>query len=89
MLSHANASWMGLADRGRIDVGLRADLNVIDVPRLALPPPRLVHDLPANGKRLLQSASGYRATIVHGEVVRDQGATTSARPGKLVRLGRA
>ncbi len=89
MLTHANASWMGFDDRGRIAEGLRADLNVIDLGGLSIPPPRLVHDLPANGKRLLQSASGYRATIVHGEVVREGGVTTAARPGRLVRLGRA
>ncbi|HTJ81282.1 MAG TPA: amidohydrolase family protein, partial [Polyangiaceae bacterium] len=86
MLSAANADWMGLADRGRVAPGLRADLNVIDLDKLTLPPPKLVHDLPANGKRLLQSAGGYRATLVAGEIVRRDGATTSARPGRLVRF---
>ena len=86
MLSSANADWIGLTDRGRIAPGLRADLNVIDLDKLTLPPPRLVHDLPANGRRLLQSAGGYRATLVAGETVRDDGVTTAARPGRLVRL---
>ncbi|MBL9024324.1 MAG: amidohydrolase family protein [Myxococcales bacterium] len=88
MLTGDAASWMGLADRGVLQIGRRADLNVIDLERLALPAPRLVHDLPAGGRRLLQDADGYRATIVRGEVVRDGGKTTAARPGRVVRAGR-
>src|SRR5262249_19089612 len=62
------ADLYGLADRGRIAVGLRADLNVIDPLALKLHAPRAVCDLPAGGTRLLQDASGYHATIVHGDV---------------------
>jgi N-acyl-D-aspartate/D-glutamate deacylase len=48
-----------------------------------------VRDLPHGGRRFLQAASGYRATVVRGEIVREEGRTTGARPGRLVRGGRA
>jgi N-acyl-D-aspartate/D-glutamate deacylase len=88
MLSGDNARYIGLADRGEIAVGRRADLNVIDMEKLRLTRPRMVHDLPAGGRRLLQDAIGYRATIVRGAVVVDNGAMTNERPGRLVRVGR-
>jgi N-acyl-D-aspartate/D-glutamate deacylase len=58
---------------------------VIDLAALELLPPRLVHDLPAGGKRFMQDAKGYRATLVSGEVVAVDGVLTGARPGRLVR----
>jgi N-acyl-D-aspartate/D-glutamate deacylase len=58
---------------------------VIDVDALRLEEPRVVHDLPAGGARILQGASGYRATVVAGEVTRRDDAATDARPGRLVR----
>ncbi len=85
MLTGANAAWTGFDDRGVIALGKRADLNVIDLGALELLPPHLVHDLPAGGKRFLQEARGYRATIARGEVVAEGGALTGARPGRLVR----
>jgi N-acyl-D-aspartate/D-glutamate deacylase len=60
-------------------------VNVIDHANLKLSLPRLVRDLPAGGKRFIQTADGYRATIVAGEVVVDDGRVTDARPGRLVR----
>jgi N-acyl-D-amino-acid deacylase len=66
-------------------VGRRADLNVIDLERLRLRPPRVVRDLPAGGKRFVQDAEGYDATVVAGVVVRRHDADTGARPGRLVR----
>ncbi len=83
----ATAEVVGLTDRGTIEVGKRADLNVIDFDRLALHPPRSVDDLPAGGRRVLQDATGYVATIVHGVVTRRDGVDTGARPGRLVRAG--
>jgi N-acyl-D-aspartate/D-glutamate deacylase len=86
-LTGANAAYLGLHDRGVLAVGRRADLNVIDVPRLRLRAPRLFHDLPAGGRRLIQDVDGYVATVVAGEVIRDASGLTGARPGRVVRLG--
>ena len=79
------ARTVGLMDRGVIAAGMKADINVIDVARLALPAPRMQFDLPAGGKRLLQKAEGYRATVLSGIVTYRDGEHTGALPGKLVR----
>jgi N-acyl-D-aspartate/D-glutamate deacylase len=89
MQAFDTARYVGFADRGAIAVGQRADVNVIDLERLGLTRPTLVHDLPAGGRRLMQHAVGYRATIVAGQVVVQDGRLTDARPGRLVRAGRA
>ena len=82
----ALADYLGLRDRGRIQIGQRADINVIDYDRLSLRPPKMVQDLPAGGQRLLQVANGFCATLVAGaEVVRND-VVTSERPGRLVRF---
>jgi len=88
MMSGRNAAYLGLADRGRIAPGLRADLNVIDPERLRLPAPRLVRDLPAGGRRFLQKAEGYVGTWVAGRPVQRDGEPSGERPGRLVRMGR-
>ncbi|MCV7244399.1 amidohydrolase family protein [Mycobacterium mantenii] len=75
----------GLGDRGRVAVGHKADLNVIDHAALRLHKPMISYDLPAGGRRLDQTADGYVATIVAGEVIAENGVPTDARPGKLVR----
>ena len=80
-----NADLYGLNDRGRLAVGLRADLNVIDFDNLRVSPPKAFHDLPAGGTRLIQPVSGYVATMVKGQVTRRNDADTGARPGSLVR----
>ncbi|WP_216892338.1 N-acyl-D-amino-acid deacylase family protein [Nocardia alni] len=79
------ADVMGLRDRGRIRRGLRADLNVIDLDQLAFGSPYAAYDLPKGGRRLLQKAAGYTATVVAGEVTYRDGEATGARPGRLVR----
>ncbi|MDB5830126.1 MAG: amidohydrolase [Variovorax sp.] len=79
------ARALGLLDRGVIAPGMKADLNIIDVEKLALSAPRMKFDLPAGGKRLLQKADGYRATIVSGVVTYRDGEATGALPGRLVR----
>lgn len=84
-LTHEPASFLGLHDRGRIAPGLRADINVIDFDRLRLHKPVLHADLPAGGKRFLQRADGYVATLVHGQVTAADGVLTGARPGRVVR----
>ncbi len=82
------AAALGLGDRGRIESGLRADLNVIDYDRLKLRPPEVAYDLPAGGRRLIQKADGYVATIVAGEITYRDGEPTGALPGRLVRGAR-
>jgi N-acyl-D-aspartate/D-glutamate deacylase len=82
------AELFGLGDRGVVGVGKKADLNVIDHAGLTLHAPRMAHDLPAGGRRLLQDVDGYAYTIVNGEITRDHGADTGARPGRLVRGAR-
>lgn len=84
-LTSVPARIAGLADRGRIAVGFKADLNVIDHAGLRLHKPVITYDLPAGGRRLDQTAEGYAATVVSGEVIAENGVPTSARPGKLVR----
>ncbi|MDY6996830.1 MAG: amidohydrolase family protein [Actinomycetota bacterium] len=84
-LTSVPARVAGLADRGRIAVGHKADLNVIDAAALRLHRPVVVTDLPAGGRRLDQTADGYVATIVSGEVIAENGTPTDARPGRLIR----
>jgi N-acyl-D-amino-acid deacylase len=86
--SHDTAELFGLGDRGTIEVGKKADINIIDVDALTLQAPQMVYDLPAGGRRLVQHASGYAATIVSGVVTRRGGVDTGARPGRLVRGAR-
>ncbi|MBV1689718.1 amidohydrolase family protein [Novosphingobium sp. G106] len=88
MLASDTAEAVGLRDRGRIAAGLKADINVIDLDRLQLHAPRPVYDLPAGGRRLMQAADGYDATIVSGEVTYRAGKPTGALPGRLVRGAR-
>ena len=79
------ARTYGLADRGILAPGYRADVNVIDLQALRLTTPRLTYDLPAGGKRLVQRSVGYRHTFVAGVEVARDGELTGARPGRLVR----
>ena len=79
------AALIGMTDRGRIAVGMKADLNVIDLAALRLPVPTIVYDLPAGGKRMQQGAEGISATIVSGVVTYRDGQHTGALPGRLVR----
>ena len=85
MLTKDGADLYGLGDRGTLEVGKRADLNIIDFDRIDIEAPRAVDDLPAGGRRLVQPAHGYVATIVNGVVTRRNDADTGARPGRLVR----
>ena len=83
--SHDTARCVGLEDRGTLEVGMKADINIIDYDKLQLDAPGIVHDLPAGGRRVFQGAQGYDATIVSGEVIMEKGVATEARPGKLIR----
>jgi N-acyl-D-aspartate/D-glutamate deacylase len=83
------AALYGMHDRGTVEVAKKADLNVIDLDRMVLHRPEMHYDLPAGARRLLQRADGYVATIVSGDVIMRDGHETTARPGALVRNGRA
>ena len=86
--SRDTAYLFGLGDRGTIEPGKKADVNVIDMDALTLHPAAMAWDLPAGGNRILQGASGYAATIVSGTVTRRKDVDTGARPGRLVRGAR-
>ena len=75
----------GLADRGLVAPGLRADLNVLDLDRLGIDPPRMAWDLPTGARRFVQGSQGYRLTIAAGEVVREDDELTGVHPGRLLR----
>jgi N-acyl-D-aspartate/D-glutamate deacylase len=82
---HDTARLYGLDDRGVLAPGYLADLNLIDMARLKLGKPWLAFDLPAGGKRLLQKAEGYVATIKNGKVTFREGQWTGETPGGLIR----
>jgi N-acyl-D-aspartate/D-glutamate deacylase len=88
-LSRDTARAVGLDDRGLLARGFKADLNVLDPSRLHLHAPEVVYDLPTGGRRLVQRAEGYVATLVSGEVVYSNGEATGALPGRLVRGAQA
>ena len=83
----ATARLYGLDDRGVLAPGKRADINLIDLEGLHLDAPEMVFDLPAGGRRLVQRADGYVATLVAGRVTAQGGEPTGSRPGRLVRMG--
>jgi N-acyl-D-aspartate/D-glutamate deacylase len=87
MLTADLADYIGFKDRGRLAIGQKANINVINHDELRLFAPRMVKDLPGDGQRLLQDAKGYIATIVNGVPVVKNDQLTGALPGRLVRLG--
>ena len=88
-LSRDNAVALGLRDRGLVAPGCKADINVIDYDRLRVRAPEVLYDLPAGGKRMVQRADGYVATLVSGVPVYEEGEETGALPGRLVRGARS
>ena len=82
---YKNAELYGLSDRGSLEIGKRADINIVDHERLALGPLNVFSDLPAGGNRILQPSNGYIATFVKGVQTRSQDEDTGARPGRLIR----
>jgi N-acyl-D-aspartate/D-glutamate deacylase len=79
------AALVGLMDRGRIAVGMKADVNLIDFDALGVTKPEIAYDLPTGGKRLIQRARGYVATVCGGAVTFERGESTGELPGRLVR----
>jgi N-acyl-D-aspartate/D-glutamate deacylase len=86
--THDTARLYGLGDRGTIEVGAVADLNLIDYDNLQMGNPTVVNDLPAGGSRILQDAVGYVETIKSGVTTFADGKETGARPGTLLRGAR-
>ena len=85
MQTRDTAELYGFLDRGLIQPGLRADINLIDFERIGMPIPEMVFDLPAQGQRLIQRAHGYHTTIMRGQVTLESGEATGALPGQLIR----
>jgi len=79
------AETFGLFDRGEIKVGMLGDINIIDFEKLNVSHPKMIHDLPLGGRRLVQDATGYVATIKSGQVISENGIATGALPGNLIR----
>ena len=80
-----NVRALGMFDRGALVLGMKADINIIDYEKLDLSNPKMVNDLPAGGRRLIQKASGYVSTMVNGQVVMEHGEPTGQLPGQLIR----
>ena len=87
-MTRDTAELYGLTDRGLVKAGFKADVNVIDYDNLALHKPEMVYDLPGGGKRLVQGAEGYKATICSGVVTYRDGEHTGQLPGRLIRGGK-
>ena len=85
MQTRETAELVGLYDRGIIAPGYKADINIIDFDNLVLHEPEVINDLPAGGRRLVQKASGYTATVVAGKVAFREGEATGELNGKLIR----
>lgn len=86
-ITSETADFFGFKDRGRLAPGLKADVNLVDYDALQIRRPEVIFDLPAGGRRLVQRADGYVATIVSGQTVFENGESTGALPGQLVRAG--
>jgi N-acyl-D-aspartate/D-glutamate deacylase len=84
-LSADTAKAVGLHDRGIVAPGYKADVNIVDLARIELHIPEVVRDLPGGGRRVVQRARGYVATIQNGVVTYRDGEPTGAMPGRLVR----
>ena len=85
MQTYETANLLGIKDRGVLEKGYKADINIIDYEGLTLHEPEIINDLPAGGRRLVQKASGYDYTIVSGEVAFIKGEATGALNGRLIR----
>jgi len=88
-LTSDTAQLFGIEDRGSLHVGSKADVNVIDLDRLRLHQPTYEHDFPNGAGRYVQRATGYRATLVNGQVTIDDDTHTGTLPGTLLRSGPA
>ncbi|MFK7895332.1 MAG: amidohydrolase family protein [Myxococcota bacterium] len=85
LLTSAQARILGFQDRGTLAVGMRADINVINVDEVIEEQPQLVDDFPNGVSRLIQKAKGYRATICNGSIIVSEGELTGERAGQVIR----
>lgn len=83
------AHVIGITDRGTLAVGKRADVNVIDYEKVGQYLPEYVHDFPNGAGRYTQPGCGFKATICNGEIVNENDQLTGARPGRILRGGKA
>lgn len=86
LITYNTATLWGFHDRGLVREGMAADLVVFDPDTVGAAMPEVVHDLPAGAKRLKQTATGIRHTIVGGEVLLTDNEHTGATPGRLLRV---
>ena len=86
-LTSMPAGVLGLSDRGSLAVGKRADINVIDIDKVAERQPEIVHDMPFGAPRFIQRGQGYRATVCNGAVVLENDELTGDRAGRVIRSG--
>lgn len=85
MLTSAQARILGFSDRGTLAVGMRADINIIDVDKVIEGQPTLIRDFPDDTPRLSQKAKGYLATICNGNIIVENGELTGQRAGRVLR----
>ncbi len=85
MMSHDTARSMGIRDRGTLEPGMRADINLIDFANLTLGKPTVVDDLPEGASRLLQEVRGFEMTMVGGVITRENDRATGEMPGRVLR----
>ena len=84
-LTSAPARVIGLADRGVLAPGMRADVNVIDFANVTELHPEIAHDFPGGAPRYIQKARGYKATLVNGQINLLDDELTGARAGEVLR----
>lgn len=85
IMTQKPARSIGLVDRGVIEPGKKADINIFDRQKIYLDQPRFYTDLPAGATRIMEKVTGYRATMVSGVLTREHDEPTGELPGRLVR----
>ena len=81
------ARIIGITDRGKLAVGMRADVNVIDYAKVGQYQPEFVHDFPNGAGRYTQAGCGFKATVCNGHIILENDKHTGARPGEILRYG--